>query len=1661
MATAQILFAEYLTPLLHAAPLDGRLFLTEIGEDDRDDKNDLRFLIVWDANVTGLTKEKVTLSDGSEVLSFRGKNSVYEVIVRPLGTILDGESIFAGELTLTIEADAVTEGNTEISETWSYSDTVPEAAWQDVFTTEKTYQSIVAVTRDRVILLNGNDLDFFTYDGELQSGEQVTIPDSISSIDKVVRYANQKYLVLADHTLYLVDARGWIDWQSAENIWLLDSDHIESIAVDAVNRRLFVSGGMAVGTVPMDTLHGAIQSGDDLLDIEFSGFTLSNGDVEVSEWTQLLRLATDKGNLYIATSEDSDDNFIYPYAEDGLLNGSGRLLLPAGSSDERNTRSIFVFENHLYRYSQTKFLRRVDLSTVRAPKPKSEIYPIQVTPSQRIDLRKYIRDANDIVFDVGFDLPDWLSLKENRYLEVSSDVAPESSAFVRLRGINQNGVTTENGFGFYVFVPRLQTPQWKDFDALNMFLDQSLNMFAYVENADKINWQHGFTVPTDIELSDGKIQITGDAYATPNTLKLRASTRRAGTFADITFTLNIVSNTSNPDLATHPFRFRTLVEDIDITRYVRETSEINNSLDIIKVNAFKRGEATVNLSDENGFFNSDLDDNFWETNDLNRNGYLNKIVIFVNYLQENGTWGDPEVFFEGVILKWNESIKGIQVTLGCVDVSYYLRQTQLDGAGVGKPMLGVLSSPEDTEPSLINAGVYMPENSVIPLNVEKNAIARLHTDPIQLKDVQNRFEGVDIDNTGFLSESDLKTQSGFIDDTIADVLLRFRTAYRRKAAHAVAEILTKIDRIYSVETDFEATAESEHISSNGNIAFNTVDGRILRYPVDWLHDDTNDRLYVLLSNRSDGIGDQLMVYHIKGDRYEILNEFDPDIAIHQLATSDFVDFYILTTPAIGNEIDRSAETPDVDTDSVALGYADTTEILKYQQDVRRTTTVVAADDAYPPQVGLHYYVGFESEDSLWRGIQPSSRPAFRIQSGELYYRFATDTELGVAKLATDGSTAEVIAADRDVYQNHLNFAFDIDADGEVFMAYSNGTPEDSTLIIENTSETVVTRRALVYNLTELDTIGGAWLGVNEILVYNGFCYLIVPVARNNRDVEKSAGVVLYRYGLETLQLEALDSGDFIHYGPTSLVLHNEAVYFVESPAVSYKLSPRNSALPSWDTETAQNLLPDAKGFLKKIEPSGEITSHGNIWFDAHAFRGTPMKVLSFNDALHIVICDGDPETIEKHESRVSQPTSFQWLTFGKRLNYRVDIPTAGSVYDALVDIATKTDATFSIEKNIVRIRNRKATGALIDGDLSATADSVSYDNANKAFGASGYLLIEKEILQYTARTETQLTGVVRGVSGAAAAAHDDNTEILQLQSVLTKDDINGDINIGLHWYQLYNTFVDAQRNINLVDEESRTQFGQRQLDVDLGLTQHDIAWIEFVANEYLQRFKDVRHLLRIQLKPVFHLRLGDIVGFHYAGLTFALRIMEISYGLRSTRIVGRQVTANITPAVEVPMADPNETYRTVSGTGNPILVAGNGDVALFVGNELNLAPKAPAFASGESIGDQNWTQFARVSVLTLPKVEDEGNGDVVYSLSPILDGMFFDPISLKVSGAPQGSQATTEVTYTATDRNGETDSLMFDATVSVVSRESRRTLSGTGDPILVAGNGDVALFKGA
>ena len=242
------------------------------------------------------------------------------------------------------------------------------------------------------------------------------------------------------------------------------------------------------------------------------------------------------------------------------------------------------------------------------------------------------------------------------------------------------------------------------------------------------------------------------------------------------------------------------------------------------------------------------------------------------------------------------------------------------------------------------------------------------------------------------------------------------------------------------------------------MAFSVEPTRTTRLPVDWVVGvesglQTPPTILILLSNPERHISDLLVQYDVQADSYRVLHTFDQGIAVHRIERRNATNYYILTSGKI--QQDRSAGGPlPRPNDSTGYGYDSLAEgseikIYHYSTSTGNLTALVAEDDNFPPQLGIHYWVGFENSLYIdeFEGIVPSYRGPFKWQSNNLYYRYAKDGEFGVARVNTGGMTTKMIGQAIAGYQDHLNFAFDINSSGSIYFVYATvGVPSDVTVV---------------------------------------------------------------------------------------------------------------------------------------------------------------------------------------------------------------------------------------------------------------------------------------------------------------------------------------------------------------------------------------------------------------------------------------------------------------------------------------------------------------------------------------------------------------------------------------------------------------------------------------
>ena len=87
----------------------------------------------------------------------------------------------------------------------------------------------------------------------------------------------------------------------------------------------------------------------------------------------------------------------------------------------------------------------------------------------------------------------------------------------------------------------------------------------------------------------------------------------------------------------------------------------------------------------------------------------------------------------------------------------------------------------------------------------------------------------------------------------------------------------------------------------------------------------------------------------------------------------------------------------------------------------------------------------------------------------------------------------------------------------------------------------------------------------------------------------------------------------------------------------------------------------------------------------------------------------------------------------------------------------------------------------------------------------------------------------------------------------------------------------------------------------------------------------------------------------------------------------------------------------------------------------------PSFTTSSGPGNQSYAVGTAIATLTLPEASG-GDGTLTYSLSPEVPGLSFNATTRQLTGTPS-TAASYNMTYTATDADGDTDSLSFSITV--------------------------------
>ena len=1021
---------------LITAPI-GSFLTTQIANDEPGDKNDFKVFIVGDGNMTGLELSDFSftivpgpgtttpnLMADTALISLTGSGSTWELTIRPPQpsdfTPYSGAPT-TSVLTLTLAENATNEGNPQITQTIRISRAFPDPDAENpilLFNHNELRNAVgIAVSPTRIIANRGTEtaaeIAFFTHAGVQQTSE--TLRRTIAGTARRLDYFNGTLLVAGNQFYRAAGRFGLDDFSEIERYAF--PTNISNIAHTRFG--VIGLGGRILYLQPYGTT-GSVHLIQHSLSTEFSYGNITHQD-------DLLYMA-DRGfttDIFALAAIDENDGATYI----SQLN----INRPSGGM-----RDIALYRDTLYVLGVNNGnIYTLDIKKYRpiAKNTKTTIYPVFAEEGDTIDLKQFSPDAERIVFDVGYDKQPQLSINVSNQLAVGSGA---QTCFVKLKAINRISATETESFGFYLIIRRAAAPVWRNVSELTMRAGSSYDLFQLVPDADSIAFRSGRTRLAGSSLSNGNLFRVGTVGGVA-----AFTARKANRSSHIAITIDVVQGMGAERSEVSGYRVE--IAGIDVTADVLAFPSVSETLDPVVINEYRVNEASITLRNAGGKYNSDLAGNFWETNGLNAGGFQNAVKIYLEHSD-----GSESLHFSGVVNESFVPIKGATFKMNCSDISSRLRKALVQAFGTLEKWDALRKqSDEDSY-----AGVYVPERSLVPMQTG-TGIARSDRTDLAISRLALPSEGPAAENTGYMTPMEFRTAGGFLPE---NPLLGFMAEHLSEDIRFLVSQLAINKEVYNTEIDIPGVSvEDPFLLNRGSIAFSVEQTRTTRLPVDWVQGvasglQTPPTMLILLSNPEGHISDQLVQYDVSRDAYRVLHTFDKDLSVHRIERRNATNYYILTSGKItqdrsARELPRHIDATGYIYDSAAKGSE--IKIYHYSTSTGTLTEHVAEDDSFPPQLGIHHWVGFENSLYIdeFEGIVADYRGPFKWQSNNLYYRYAKDGEFGIARVNTGGTTTKRIGQAVGGYQDHLNFAFDINSSGAIYFVYATlGVPSDVTVV---------------------------------------------------------------------------------------------------------------------------------------------------------------------------------------------------------------------------------------------------------------------------------------------------------------------------------------------------------------------------------------------------------------------------------------------------------------------------------------------------------------------------------------------------------------------------------------------------------------------------------------
>ena len=312
------------------------------------------------------------------------------------------------------------------------------------------------------------------------------------------------------------------------------------------------------------------------------------------------------------------------------------------------------------------------------------------------------------------------------------------------------------------------------------------------------------------------------------------------------------------------------------------------------------------------------------------------------------------------------------------------------------------------------------------------------------------------------------------------------------------------------------------------------------------------------------------------------------------------------------------------------------------------------------------------------------------------------------------------------------------------------------------------------------------------------------------------------------------------------------------------------------------------------EPVPEKDRDGNdildYFYGVHG--GTASPIVSDGDKIHLITGYGNLRQGLIRNARLSDSKidinlldNLQWVQYSDKLNHKISqiLTNNKSPYALMSDISNMTNSIFGFSNEFfMKPRDPRKAKLGVDillseiSSISLLSGSQNWNPAN--YPASSILLIGDELLSYgdtdagysynTATEAASLVGgIIRGIHRTTALDHAAETEVLWIDHYITHNMQRIEkpiqtLNITSQSEHIYNdikVMYGSDKVYELEDADSIAANGRKLFEISTVLDNHQYEWAKWIGDTFLERFKDIHHIVDMELKTTLYINVGDIV----------------------------------------------------------------------------------------------------------------------------------------------------------------------------------------------------------